>query len=58
MNAFQLLEYVAWAASAIIAMWMLFDMIQTNSAYSEDVLTSSREGEIEDELVIDPTHRG
>ena len=57
MNAFQMLEMAAWAISALLGLWMLIDMIRTNSAYSEDVLLSSREGEIEDELVIDPTHR-
>jgi hypothetical protein len=57
MNPFQLLELAAWAVSAILGLWMLIDLIRTNSAYSEDLLMSSREGEIEDELVIDPTHR-
>ena len=37
---------------------MLVDMIVTNRSYSEDLLTSSKEGEIEDALVIDPTHQG
>jgi hypothetical protein len=58
LNNFQILEYAAWALSAIFGLWMLFDMLKTDSAYSEDVLTSSREGEIEDALVIDPTHQG
>lgn len=58
MNAFQLLEYAAWAISAILGAWMLFDLFKVNASYSESVLTSSREGEIEGELVIDPTHRG
>jgi hypothetical protein len=58
MNAFVILEYIAWAISILIGAWMLYDLIKTNSAYSEDVLMSSREGEIEDSLVIDPTHRG
>jgi hypothetical protein len=58
MNAFVILEYIAWAISILIGAWMLYDLIKTNSAYSEDVLMSSREGEIEDGLVIDPTHRG
>ncbi len=57
MNAFQLLELAAWVISAILGLWMLIDLIRTNSAYSEDVLMSSREGEIEDALVIDPTQR-
>lgn len=58
MNAFHFLEYAAWAISILIGGWMLYDLIKTNAAYSEDMLMSSREGEIEDELVIDPTHRG
>jgi hypothetical protein len=58
MNSFQLLEYAAWALSAILGLWMLFDMIKTNRSYNEDLLTSSKEGEIDDTLVIDPTHQG
>ncbi|MEI5681192.1 hypothetical protein G6N74_24290 [Mesorhizobium sp. CGMCC 1.15528] len=41
------LSYVAWALSAVLAAWMLFDWFKTDTTYSEDVLTSSREGEIE-----------
>ena len=41
------LSYVAWAISAVLIGWMLFDWMKTDSAYSEAVLTSSREGEIE-----------
>ncbi len=48
MNSFQLLEYAAWGISLILGLWMLFDMIKTNNAYSEDVLMSSKEGEIDD----------
>jgi hypothetical protein len=58
MNSFQLLEYAAWAISAVLGAWMLFDLVKTNTTFSEDVLMSSREGEIEDGLVIDPSHRG
>jgi hypothetical protein len=58
MNNFQLLEYAAWALSAILGLYMLFDMIRTNRAYNEDLLTSSKEGDIDDTLVIDPTHQG
>ncbi len=56
-SAIHPLELAAWVISAILGLWMLIDLIRTNSAYSEDVLMSSREGEIEDALVIDPTHR-
>jgi hypothetical protein len=42
-----LLEYAAWAASALILLWMLLDAVRVNRDFSEDVLLSSREGEIE-----------
>ncbi len=58
MNNFQLIEYAAWAISAILGLWMLIDMIVTNRSYNEDLLTSSKEGEIDDALVVDPTHQG
>ena len=58
MNNFQLLEYAAWGLSAVLALWMLIDLIRTDRWYSEELLTSSQEGEIEDALVIDPTHQG
>ena len=58
LNNFQLLEYGAWALSLIFGLYMLLDMLKTNITYSEDLLISSREGEIEDALVIDPTHQG
>ena len=58
MNNFQMLEYAAWGISALLGLYMLIDLIKTNRAYSEDVLTSSKEGEIEEALVIDPDHQG
>jgi hypothetical protein len=58
MNSFQILEYVAWAISIFIGLWMVIDLIRTNRTYSEDLLLSSREGDIDDSLVIDPTHQG
>jgi len=41
------LSYLCWAGSIALGAWMLFDWFKTDSAYSEEVLTSSREGEIE-----------
>lgn len=41
------LSYAAWAISAALVLWMLFDWFKTDSTYSEKVLTSSREGELE-----------
>jgi hypothetical protein len=38
---------LCWAVSAVLAVWMLYDWYKTDTSYSEDVLTSSREGEIE-----------
>lgn len=58
MNNFQLLEYAAWVISVLFGLYMLFDLIKTNRAYSEDILTSSKEGQIDDTLVIDPPHQG
>ena len=58
LNTFQVLEYVAWGISAVLGLWMLFDLVKTNKAYSEEMLTSSKEGEIEDVLVVDPPHQG
>jgi hypothetical protein len=58
MNHFQMLEYAAWGISVLLGLYMLVDLIKTNRAYSEDVLTSSKEGEIEEALVIDPDHQG
>ena len=43
-----LLNYGAWAISACLALWMLWDMLSTNRSYSEAYLTSSAEGEIID----------
>jgi hypothetical protein len=42
-----IISYLAWGVSAALGVWMLFDWIQTDSRYSEEQLTSSREGEIE-----------
>ncbi|MBY0558449.1 hypothetical protein [Hyphomicrobium sp.] len=58
MDNWQLLEYGAWALSILLGLYMLFDTIKTNRAYSEDLLTSSKEGETDDALVIDPPHQG
>lgn len=39
-----LLEWVAWAASALIFIWMVYDAWRVGQNTSEDVLLSSREG--------------
>ncbi|MBL8791912.1 MAG: hypothetical protein JNM45_15585 [Rhizobiales bacterium] len=38
---------IGWAAAALLAAWMAYDWLKTDSSYSEETLTSSREGEIE-----------
>jgi len=53
MNVFRLLETASWAASCVLALWLIVDLLRTNRRYSEAILMSSREGEIEDELVIE-----
>jgi hypothetical protein len=40
----QVLGWVAWAASAVIFLWMAWDFLQVRRAYSENILLSSREG--------------
>jgi hypothetical protein len=47
MATWNLIEYGAWALSALFGILMIADWIKTDSTYSEDVLTSSREGELE-----------
>ena len=42
-------SYACWAASALLVLWMVADWYKTDTTFSEDVLTSSREGEIEAE---------
>lgn len=58
MNNFQILEYAAWGLSGLLGLWMLIDLLRTDSTYSEELLISSKEGEIDDALVIDPPHQG
>lgn len=58
LNSFQLLEYAAWGLSIILGLWMLYDMIKTNNAYSDDVLMSSKEGEIDDGRAGNSSNQG
>jgi len=57
MTTFALLEYVAWGLSIFLGLWMLIDMFRTDRSYSEDLLTSSKEGEIEDAPMEDPPQK-
>ena len=47
MDVWSKLEYVAWGLSLMFGALMIIDLIRTNSTYDNDLLTSSREGEIE-----------
>jgi hypothetical protein len=47
MEIWTLVEYAAWALSALFAVLIVTDWIRVDSTYSEDVLMSSREGELE-----------
>lgn len=38
---------IGWVLSAVCALGMLFDWYKTDTTFSEETLTSSREGEIE-----------
>lgn len=42
-----MLSYIAWAISILLGLWMLYDWYKIDTEYTEEVLTSSREGEIE-----------
>jgi hypothetical protein len=41
------LSYASWGISIVLALWMLYDWFKIDTTYSEEVLTSSREGELE-----------
>lgn len=47
MDIWNILEYAAWALSAVFGLIIVTDWLKTDSTYSEDVLMSSREGELE-----------
>jgi len=47
MDFWTILEYLAWILSAVFAIYMVADLVRIDSTYSNEVLTSSREGEFE-----------
>lgn len=47
MDIWNILEYVAWALSVVFGLIIVVDWLKTDNAYSDDVLMSSREGELE-----------
>jgi hypothetical protein len=50
MAIWQMLEWAAWGVSAALLLWMVLDAARVGRDFSEDVLLSSREGEIELDL--------
>ena len=42
-----ILSYLSWAIALALILWMAFDWFKIDSSYAEEVLTSSREGELE-----------
>ena len=47
MDTWNFLEYVAWALSAMFGVLMLIDFVRIDTTYDNELLISSREGEIE-----------
>ncbi|WP_347312523.1 hypothetical protein [Defluviimonas sp. SAOS-178_SWC] len=47
MEIWNILEYAAWALSAVFGLIIVTDWLKTDNTYSEEVLMSSREGELE-----------
>jgi len=56
MNVWQILEYIAWALSAIMLLWMVMDAWKVGTQVSEEQLLSSKEGV--DELFSAEQKRG
>lgn len=56
METWNYIEYAAWGISALLVLHMVADWFKTDTTYSEDVLTSSREGELE--AMTEESHRG
>ena len=58
MSIWNYAEYAAWALSAVFGLYMVIDWLKTDSTYSEEVLTSSREGELEAMTEAQGAHHG
>jgi hypothetical protein len=56
MNVWQIIEYAAWAMSALMLLWMVVDAWKVGKQFSEETLLSSKEGV--DELFIAEQKRG
>jgi len=51
-TAAEVLNWVAWAAVALLALYLILDAARVESTYDNDLLVSSVEGEIEKEILI------
>jgi hypothetical protein len=47
MDLWNYLEYAAWALAIFFIARMLYDLAKIDSTYDNELLTSSREGELE-----------
>lgn len=56
METWNYIEYLAWGVSVLLGLYMAVDWFKTDTTYSEDVLTSSREGELE--AMTEESHKG
>jgi hypothetical protein len=56
MQTWNFIEYLAWGLSAVLGLYLVIDWFRTDSTYSEEVLTSSREGELE--ALTEQSHKG
>jgi hypothetical protein len=45
MTTWDMLANAAWLISALIAIWMVVDLLKVSKEYPEEFLTSSREGQ-------------
>jgi hypothetical protein len=39
-----ILEWAAWIVSAVLGVWMVYDLLKTGREYDEEFLTTSVEG--------------
>ena len=44
MNVWTILEWIAWALSALMLLWMVIDAWKVGQQFSEETLLSSKEG--------------
>ncbi|MBM3146386.1 MAG: hypothetical protein FJ000_00655 [Actinobacteria bacterium] len=53
-TAAQVLNWVAWLGVAVFAVWLIWDAARVESTYDNELLVSSVEGLIEQEILIHP----